>query len=109
MIDLELAHKYGITVLDSIDLEDYASLSDGCSGGLSWAYSLAGKKISCHNCCVAHDFLYSWGGTEEDRKKADKLLRDCAAKAGGGGAWRWFRAQVMYAAVRMFAASHWEK
>jgi hypothetical protein len=28
-------------------------------------------------CCFAHDIAYWQGGTGEDRKKADKALRDC--------------------------------
>lgn len=28
-------------------------------------------------CCRQHDWLYVRGGTEEDRLRADRLLRDC--------------------------------
>lgn len=90
--------------------------SDACSGGLSWFYGIfMQQNISCHWCCICHDFLYSIGGNEAARKRADALLRDCAATAGkfeGWRAplrkiWRWFRAQVMYAAVRIAGKSHW--
>ena len=103
----------GITFLDGVDLADYESLSDGCSGGLSWLYALGGREISCHRCCVAHDFLYGWGGTDTDRKKADTLLRWCAAGSGSGGkirrVWCAFRSWVMYVAVRLFGGgdNHW--
>lgn len=86
--------------------------SDGCSGGLSWAYALGGGKISCHHCCVLHDFLYEVGGSRDARKKADKLLRECAwgtHSTGGwlGRKWRQCRAWIMWAAVRMFGGRYW--
>ena len=125
------ARKYGITKLEHANLEAYEPMSDGCSGGLSWLYALGGTKISCHRACVAHDYLYDQGGTARDRKKADKLLRWCAAvppslprltdtpgtwwgamKSAARHladclwwpmrrAWRQFRAWVMYAGVRL--------
>jgi hypothetical protein len=111
------ALEMGITALETVDLDDYAPLSDGCSGGLSWLYVLSGKEISCYRCCVTHDFLYEWGCTAKDRKKADKLLRWCASKSGDFSgwqgpffkAWRWFRSWVMYGAVRVFGGGkeHW--
>lgn len=107
----------GVTALEGKDLADYEALSDGCSGGLSQLYALAGREMSCHTCCVAHDFLYEWGGTGEDRKKADGLLQWCAAKSGDftgwkgpfRKAWRWVRSWVMYAAVRAAGGGpkHW--
>lgn len=93
-----------------------AITSDACSGGLSWFYkALMKQDISCHWCCVCHDFLYSVGGEARHRKAADILLRECAASAGkfsGRRApfrrvWRSFRAWVMYAAVRVFGGRYW--
>lgn len=107
-----LAHSLGIYSPTVAMLEDYASLSDGCSGGLSKLYALGDKEISCHRCCVAHDFLYGWGGGKADRKKADKLLRICAAKSGKAEvgkikkAWRWLRSWIIWTAVRLFGRSH---
>jgi hypothetical protein len=112
---VELAYSLGIPHLQGVDLADYALFSDGCSGRLSWLYSLSGKQISCHMCCVAHDFLYEWGGSGHDRKLADALLRICAANVGSfegwrapfRRAWRSFRAWIMYGAVRTFGSFYW--
>lgn len=110
-----LALTLGITTLDGKDLAAYEPLSDGCSGRLSWAYALVGREISCHKACVAHDFLYEWGGNRKDRKKADRLLRLCAARSGffppgwkgrARRGWRLLRAWAMYAAVRLFGGTH---
>lgn len=111
------ALAYGIATLEYADLVSYEPLSDGCSGGMSWLYAIGGHTISCHRACVAHDYLYDQGGTAKDRRKADKLLRWCAARSGDFSGWRgpfrklWrhFRAWVMYAAVRLFAGGekHW--
>lgn len=111
------ALELGITRLEYADLPSYEPLSDGCSGGLSRLYAIGGHTISCHRACVAHDYLYDQGGTPNDRKKADKLLRRCAARSGDFTGWpgpfrrlwRYFRAWVMYAAVRLFAGgeNHW--
>ena len=133
------ALELDITLLESADLAAYEPMSDGCSGGLSWLYALGGTKISCHRACVAHDYLYDQGDTGADRKKADKLLRWCAAippplpritaapTTWRGAAtaalrhladclwwpvrraWRWIRAWMMYAGVRLFGGNekHW--
>jgi hypothetical protein len=111
-----LALRMGIDALEDKDLKAYEPFSDGCSGRLSWVYGLMGKKISCHEACVAHDFLYAWGGGAADRKKADKLLRECVfyATAFLPGRWgrinrflRCLRAWGMYGAVRLFAGRYW--
>ena len=110
-----MAAGIGITALHGKELAAYEPFSDGCSGRLSWVYSLAGRKISCHRACVAHDFLYEWGGDAADRKRADRLLRLAAAGSGRFEGWRaplrrrWrgARAWIMYAAVRLFGKSHW--
>lgn len=97
-------------------IEGCAVTSDACSGGLSWFYKVFMRRdISCHWCCICHDFLYSVGGTKADREAADILLRECAAGAGkfaGRRApfrrgWRWVRAWVMYAAVRVAGGRYW--
>ncbi|MFT4072826.1 MAG: hypothetical protein QM654_12995 [Dysgonamonadaceae bacterium] len=43
-----------------------------CSGWLSWIKPPHHKFFK--NACILHDELYNLGGTEEDRKKADKRL-----------------------------------
>lgn len=103
------AAEKGIEALKGVDLLDYEPLSDGCSGGLSRLYALGGREISCHLCCVAHDFLYEWGGNDRDRKKADQLLQWCAARAGSASGWkapfryvwRWARSWLIYGALRL--------
>lgn len=108
---LNIAQSLGISHMRQAEVEDYATLSDGCSGGLSRLYALAGRRISCHRACVAHDFLYGWGGDRNARRQADKLLRICAAQSGQGQglirSWRRARAWIMWATVRLFAQSHW--
>ena len=112
------AKRRGILGMTAQALEDYEPESDGLSGGVSWFYSLFGLRISCHKAGVAHDWLYERGGTERDREKADSLFRDCAANMGSMPtdswgkvvrAWRLFRANVMYLAVRLFGWLYWTK
>ena len=88
---------------NGIDIDELPGIVDGCSGGLSWAYSLAGRRISCEHCCDLHDQRYQLGGTPAQRLDADRELCDCAA----AGGWRTVRAWVMYAAVRLFGVPHW--
>lgn len=110
--------KCGIIYLVDVDLADYAPYSDGCSGGVSTAYALLLRQtISCHKACVTHDWLYEYGGNSADRKRADKLLRLCAAKSGSvtgrfapvKKAWRWIRAWGMWVAVRLFGKNHFTR
>ena len=94
------------------DIENYAPLSDGCSGRLSWIYALAGKEISCHGCCVLHDWLYQLGGGRKARRDADRLLMVCAANTGDLSKWwrkagRWTRSRIMYATVRVLGRWFW--
>lgn len=70
--------------------------SDGCSGGMSSAWSYlsdtlpdfaryAGDKPPWEQCCVAHDRLYWRGETENGfakRKRADAELRQCVKHTG---------------------------
>lgn len=56
-------------------------------------------------CCIVHDFLYWIGGTSEQRKEADTLLRKCIQLKGGLGnaivSW------LVYFAVRIFGNPNW--
>lgn len=108
---LDLADKHGISH------EDLPIIIDGCSGGLSWIYKLAlGQAPSCEQCCNAHDLRYFIGKVEGTRKQADQKLRDSSKAIGYfpdgwkgtvRKVWRWFRAWVMYIAVRLFGKNHW--
>lgn len=75
---------------------------DGCSGGISkfWR-KVIGTPPAWEECCNKHDVAYGWGGTEGDRKAADKELRNCMKKMGHP-----FRAQIYYMAVRVFGRRH---
>jgi len=47
-------------------------------------------------CCITHDHAYAKGGTKEQRKKADIVLRNCVAGKGHSVvAW------IMYLGVRV--------
>lgn len=87
-----------------IDRDELPLIINGCSGGLSLVYALAGRRISCEDCCDLHDLRYQVGGDAADRLAADRELRECAGSAGG---WRRARAWVMYAAVRVFGGRYW--
>lgn len=56
---------------------------DGCSAGISkfWR-KVIGTPPAWEGCCDKHDEAYNWGGTEADRKEADKALRDCMKRMG---------------------------
>ena len=77
---------------------------DGCSGGVSWAYGLVGKRPSFLPCCQIHDIDYQCGGSEEKRKEVDLRFRVCAGSRGG---WRAARAWVMWAFVRRAGRWSW--
>jgi len=54
-----------------------AFTTDGCSGGMSWAWQtfvkpLTKTDIPWRQCCVVHDRAYWMGGTWTDRRVADK-------------------------------------
>ena len=75
---------------------------DGCSAGISkFRRKVIGTPPAWEGCCDKHDEAYNWGGTEADRKEADKALRDCMKRMGHG-----IRAQLYYMAVRTFGRSH---
>jgi hypothetical protein len=48
--------------------------SDGCS--LFPDGNLEDRRLWC-DCCFAHDISYWRGGTQEERDRADELLREC--------------------------------
>ncbi len=48
------------------------------------------------DCCLAHDIAYWQGGTKEDRKHADEVLRECVLRSTGSKA----LADMMYNGVR---------
>ena len=47
-------------------------------------------------CCIKHDIAYWQGGTCEDRREADKALKECVAKVGEP-----VIAKIMLAGVRV--------
>jgi len=58
-------------------------VTDGCSGGLSWAWKLVFKKETpWEGCCVVHDFAYWKGGGWDKKYRADKKLMKCVWKKG---------------------------
>lgn len=83
--------------------------TDGCSGGMSWAWKKLFNKPTPWECsCVIHDLQYWIGGTAKDRYNADlRLFKDVkergypiiaglmflAVRFGGTGLlptpWRW--------------------
>lgn len=86
----------------SHDLPPHPEGSNGCSGGVSWFYrNILHRAPVWEPACDLHDFDYAVGGTKEDRKRADKALRQRLFDAG-----RPIRAWVFYIAVRLFGARH---
>jgi hypothetical protein len=79
---IDLARKLGIQGMTEKELIEYEPKSGGLSGGVSWAYALADRLISCHKAGVAHDWLYERGGSELDRVKADRLFCYTATLSG---------------------------
>jgi hypothetical protein len=73
------------------DLHDFTS--DGCS--LFPDGNFKDRALWC-DCCLAHDISYWRGGTQEDRKHADEMLRDCVQEHTGSKA----LADLMYDGVR---------
>lgn len=55
-----------------------------------------------HDCCVAHDIAYYYGGGEDKRLRADINLLKCVAEAGHP-----YIATVMFLGVRVFGGPHW--
>jgi hypothetical protein len=80
-----------ITFASASDLHDFTS--DGCS--LFPDGNLKDRALWC-DCCLAHDISYWHGGTKEDRRHADEMLRDCVQERTGSKA----LADLMYNGVR---------
>ena len=64
--------------------------SDGCSGGMSATYSKLkflhakyGETLPWRDCCVIHDKAYYYGGSKEEKKMADAVLKECVSKTIG--------------------------
>ncbi|MEO8332564.1 MAG: hypothetical protein ABI479_09015 [Gallionella sp.] len=68
--------------------------SDGCS--LFPDGTFKHRTLWC-DCCFNHDMAYWRGGTEEERKAADKTLRACVLERTGDSA----LATMMYDGVRV--------
>ena len=68
--------------------------SDGCS--LFPDGTIGDRNLWC-NCCLQHDIAYWKGGAEEERKNADKALRDCVKEKTGNSE----LAEIMYQGVRL--------
>lgn len=83
-----------------MDPADLPLVCNGCSGGISPLYAIAGRGISCVECCNRHDIDYALGGSGADRKAADTRLLACALEKAGKNGWKRFRAYVMYGVVR---------
>ena len=74
------------------DLNEFTS--DGCS--LFPDGTLRDRTLWC-NCCFNHDIAYWRGGSEDERKEADKALRACVLDRTGNKA----LAEMMYDGVRV--------
>ena len=53
-------------------------MSDGCSGVPDWL-PIVGSMLDC---CIEHDRAYYYGGTWEDKQRADRAFRKCIADKG---------------------------
>ena len=74
------------------DINQFAS--DGCS--LFPDGTLKDRTLWC-DCCFKHDITYWRGGSEEERKRADKALRACVLERTGDKAF----AEMTYDSVRV--------
>jgi len=74
------------------DINQFAS--DGCS--LFPDGTLKDRTLWC-DCCFKHDITYWRGGSEEERKRADKALRACVLERTGDKAF----AEMTYDGVRV--------
>lgn len=71
--------------------------TDGCSGGMSWAWrTFTGKPPPWEDLCREHDLAYWAGGDAEARLEADRRLRAGIA-ARRHPLWAW----AVYAGVRV--------
>lgn len=96
-------------------IEECALTADACSGGVSWFYKkVLKRKISCHNICLLHDFLYSVGGNELYRHSADLILKygtregkfDKTFFGYCRKIWYLIRSEIMYRCVRLFGKKY---
>lgn len=71
--------------------------TDGCSLFPDGTFS---NKMLWLDCCIEHDIAYWKGGTEEDRRNADLMLKDCICEKTGDG----YLAQTVYDAVRLWGS-----
>lgn len=71
--------------------------TDGCS-----LFPDAGGDACWADCCIEHDRVYWRGGTADERRRADRALRECVARTG-----RTRLAGLMYAGVRVGGLPLW--
>jgi hypothetical protein len=82
-------------------IPDKPFTTDGCSGGMSWAWKLIFKKSPpWEGCCVVHDFAYWQGGSKNSKYQADVKLMKCVWNNG----YR-FWAVMMFVAVSFYGVS----
>ena len=109
-IDIYWDEKYQSTkfaLLEDVNINGYVVpagfVSDGCScPKVLWNYCepISGKYIAAF---LLHDWMYSTQAVT--RKNADVMLRENLITAGMSTA----KAYTIYAAVRTFGGSHWNK
>lgn len=100
------------TVINLNDIPRWSQLSarqrgliaNGCGGKGGW---LKPPSFRFNANCDQHDFYYWRGGTEEDRKTADKEFLVIMLEDANRGVWwkrAWYRwwANTYYVAVRLF-------
>lgn len=70
-------------------------------------WRVTGHPIDKHHryAALLHDYLYSVGGDEDDRKYADKLYRRMLEASGMG----WWSAWMEYKVLRWFGKSHFNQ
>lgn len=73
--------------------------TDGCT---DFPDGVQGHEDLWLDCCVAHDYAYWKGGTREERRKADRELRQCVARVGHP-----VIANIMLAGVRVGGSPYW--
>ena len=78
---------------EEVPQELKAFASDFCS---KWPEGQNEDPTQWADCCFAHDLNYWIGGTEGDRKVADKELRDCVKLSGAS-----IQSFLMYIGVRI--------
>jgi len=75
------------------------SMSDGCSGVFEFGY---------HDCCVAHDKAYHYGGSAVDKLKADLMFY--ADMRSVPGIWGWLAghgwARIRYEGIRILTHNY---